>query len=319
MTRNLKKLEAWIDARLWKGVSETERQILINYKIALDDIRKTLGKVYEKYASGGVLTHAEMTKYNRLKNLHDQLTGIMGPTLSKNGKLVEKLSEVQYEESYYMHAWAIDQTGGVALRWGLLDEAAVKAAVEAGGWRDLQKIVIKDLSQDALIKIDRAVTQGIIRGLPYEKMAKEIKHAIEINAARAQTIAQTEAHRAMVQGQKDNYIKAGDMGIELKQVWTATLDDRTRPSHAQMDGEVADENGMFHAPWGLTSGPGQEGPPEEVINCRCRITGEIEGYEANTRWSRNAEGKGELIPMTNFTDWAKDRGLEKNIYGREYK
>ncbi len=315
MTRDLKKLEAWVDRRLWKGVSATERKILIAYKEALDDIRKALGKVYEKYAQNGALTHAEMTKYNRLKNLHDQLTGIMGPTLSKNGKLVEKLAEVQYEESYYLHAWAFDQATGVAARWGLLNEAAVKAAVE----NELRKIAIEGIKKDGLIGIRRTITQGIIQGKPYDKMAKDLKAFIERNAAGYQRIAQTEAHRAMVLGQKDNYQKAEDMGIELKQVWDATLDNRTRPSHAEMDGQEADENGMFHTSWGLVSGPGQEGPPEEVINCRCRITGKIEGYESKSRWARNAEGKGELVPMTTFTDWAKDHGIAKNIYGQEYK
>ena len=127
--RDLAKLEAWVDKRLAAGITRTERQILINYKIALDGIRVELSKVYEKYAKAGALTYAEMTKYNRLKNLHDQLTGTMGTVLSKNGRLVNKLAEVQYQESFFMHAWAIDQSAGVNLRWGLLNEKAVKAAV----------------------------------------------------------------------------------------------------------------------------------------------------------------------------------------------
>ncbi len=268
MTRDLKKLEDWVDRRLWLGVTRTERKILINYKIALDEIRKELSKVYEKYAKGGVLTHAEMTKYHRLKNLHDQITGIMGPTLSKNGKLIERLSEVQYEESFYLHAWAIDQSTGVSARWGLVSEKMIEQAVKAPEWRSLQEIAIRTLKQDAIVKMDRTIAQGLIQGFSYEKMAKTIKvDVLEKSAAAARRIAQTEGHRAMVLGQLDNYAKAEDLGLELKYVWDATLDDRTRPSHAEMDGKVADENGMFHTSWGLVSGPGLEGPPEEVINC----------------------------------------------------
>ncbi len=315
MSRNLAKLEEWGDTVLWKGISRTERAILINYKQALDEIRHELGKVYEKYAINGMLTHAEMSKYHRLKSLHDQLAGIMGPTLSKNGKLVEKLQEVQYEESFYLHAWALDQTSGAALRWGLLNEAAVKRAVEAGGWRELHDIAIKDLKRDGLAKIDRAVTQGIIRGLPYEKMAKEVKGAITANSARATLIARTEGHRAMVQGALDNYAKAQELGIDIKLVWDATLDDKTRPSHAEMDGKSADEDGMFHTSWGLVSGPGQEGPPEEVINCRCRVTSQIEGYGPKARRVRD-EG---VIPYTTFKDWAQERGITKNVYGEAYR
>ncbi len=320
MTRDLKKLEEWVDRRLWKGVSATERKILIEYKIALDDIRKVLGKVYEKYAKNGVLTHAEMTKYHRLKNLQDQLTGIMGPTLSKNGKLVEKLALVQYEESYYLHAWAIDQATGVAARWGLVSETMIEQAVRAPEWRALAEIAIRTLKVDTIAKMDRTIVQGLIQGFSYEKMAKAIKKdLLEPSAAKARRIAQTEGHRAMVLGQLDNYAKAEDMGLKLQQVWVATLDNRTRPSHAAMDGEAADEDGKFHTSWGDVSGPGLEGPPEEVINCRCRVVGQIEGYEPESRWARNAEGRGEVIPMTTFTDWAKDHGIAKNIYGQEYR
>lgn len=315
MTRNLDKLIKWVDARLGKGVSKVQRQILVNYKIALDDIRKELSKVYEKYASGGTLTYAEMTKYHRLKNLHDQLTGIMGPTLSKNGKLVEKLSEVQYEESFFLHSWAVDQSAGVSLRWGLLNEAAVKAAVEGQGWRELYDISIKGMKQDALVKLDRVITQGLIKGSPYEKMARAIKKEVmEASARRAMTIAQTEAHRAQVLGQLASAEKAEELGIALKRVWNATLDTRTRPSHAQMDGQEADEDGEFHAPWGSTKGPGVDGPPEEVINCRCSVTERIDGYGPKVRRARD-EG---IIPYTTFTDWAKERGISKNIYGQEY-
>jgi uncharacterized protein with gpF-like domain len=145
-------------------------------------------------------------------------------------------------------------------------------------------------------------------------MAREMKSFIQRSAAGYRTIAQTEAHRAQVLGQIENYAKAEDLGIALKRKWVATLDDRTRPSHAEMDGVEADEDGLFETSWGTVNGPGLEGPPEEVINCRCRVESEIEGYGPKVRRVRD-EG---VIPYTTFGEWARERGLSKNIYGKEY-
>lgn len=333
MTRDLKKLEAWVDRRLWKGVSATERKILIAYKEALDDIRKALGKVYEKYAQNGVLTHAEMTKYHRLKSLHDQLTGTMGPVLSKNGRLVEKLAEVQYEESYYLHAWALDQHAGMQFNWGLLNEKAVKAAVTNSKWRAYLDIAIKDLKLKSLSDLDRAITQGLIRGFSYENMAKELKKVLGVSAKKARLIAQNEAARAQIIGKLETHRQADDMGIISKAIWDATLDRRTRPEHAALDQQEATMRELasgtevpmwyVHFPDGgadWVEGPKLSGNASFDINCRCTVTQQIEGYEPTSRWAReDPEKSGKIIPMTKFGDWAKDHGIAKNIYGQEYR
>ncbi len=54
-------------------------------------------------------------------------------------------------------------------------------------------------------------------------------------------------------------------------VWHATQDDRTRDSHAEMDGqEVAMGESFITGNGNALEFPGDpNGPPEEVINCRC--------------------------------------------------
>lgn len=332
MTRDLRKLEAWVDRRLWKGVSATERKILIAYKEALDDIRKTLGKIYEKYAKNGELTYAEMTKYNRLKSLHDQLTRTMGPVLSKNGKTVEKLAEIQYQESFYLNAWAFDQHAGMQFSWGLLNENAVKAAVTNSKWRHYMDIAIKDLKLKSLSDLDRAITQGLIRGYSYEHMARDVKKALGLSAKKARLIAQNEAARAQMVGKLETHRQADKMGIISKAIWDATLDRRTRPEHGALDQkegtlrELASgvEVPMWYAhfPDGgadWVEGPKLSGNASMDINCRCTVTRRFEGYEPKSRWAReDPEKSGKIIPMTTFENWSEERGISKNIYGQEY-
>jgi SPP1 gp7 family putative phage head morphogenesis protein len=281
--------------------------MFINYKTALDQIRVELSKIYEKYAKSGALTYAEMSKFNRLDKLNTQLSDILGPTLSANGRLVENLRRVQYQESFYRHAYAIDQSAGVSLRWGLLNPKTVEAAVNAPAWRALKDIAVKTWKRDTFVKLDRTITQGLIQGFSYDKMAKAIKEDVaEKSASNAQRIARTEAHRATVQGQLDTYEEAEELGVKVQRVWDATLDKATRPEHGELDGQIADEEGMFHTAVGLVEGPGLSGEPSFDINCRCSVRPQIEGYEPKVRRIRD-EG---VQPYKTYSEWAKDKGIK---------
>lgn len=260
-----------------------EREVIRNYREALKAIRDDIGKIYEKYAKNGKLTHAEMSKYNRLTSLERQLTEEIRPVFRKNGALIEKMARVEYEEAFYRTAWAIDQNTGVSLRWGLLNPKAVEAAVA----NPLRLIAEKRLRQDGLLKIQRAVSQGLIRGLSYPNMMKEIKGAINGNAEDALRIVRTEGQRAQVLGQQANYAEARDIGVEVVEVWDATLDSRTRNSHGALDGVRASYRSNGEPYWILAGdevgGPLQSARPEQTINCRCRVRGEIEGFEPEKR------------------------------------
>ena len=308
-TRDLAKLETWVDKRLWAGVSATERALLVNYREALDAVRVGLAKVYEKYAKAGVLTQAEMTKYNRLANLEKDLAEVLGPALSKNGRAVKRLTAEQYRASAFMHAWAIEQSVGGQIRWGLLNktamDAAVKATFDAPAWRAAGEIAIKQLRADGLARMDRTIRQGVVRGLSYDKMAKAIREdVLERSAADAIRIARTEAHRAMTRGQVATYDEAEEQGLELRRFWMATLDSHTRDSHAAMDGVESNEDGTFNLAGYTIDGPGDpQLPPEEAINCRCSLRSQIDDYGPKVRRIRD-EG---VVPYTTYREWEKER------------
>jgi hypothetical protein len=308
----LDKQEAAIRRAIESLQSGYERRIMQNYRDGLNGIRDALSVLYEKYASDGVLTYSEMTRYNRLKGLHDQLVEIMGPVFSKNGQLVEKLTRVQYQESFYRYAWAIDQTAGVELKWGLLNEKTVEAAVGMGPYRELRGIAIKNARGTTLAQIDRTITQGLIRGESYPNMAKALKGVLDRRASDYLMIARTEGQRAAVIGQQANYFKAQDLGVELTEVWDAALDDRTRPEHGALDGVPKDEE---HNGWYLdgewVTGPVQHSDPAQSINCRCRVRAEIAGYGPKVRRIRD-EG---VVPYKSYNQWAKDHGFRVNRDG----
>lgn len=293
-----------------------EREIVFNYAAALDSIRVDLAKVYERYAVNGELTHAEMSKFNRLTNLEKQIVEEMKPVFVKDQRLIDNMKTVTYEASFYRNAWAIDQTSGVALRWGLLNTEAVKAAV----YNDFTELAYKKLRQDGLLKAQRAIRQGIIQGSSYPKMARLIKEQlIKPSISDAIRIARTEGQRAMVQGQQATYNKAEDLGVEMEQVWDAALDSRTRPAHGALDGVAAKVDSHGNKYWtspavgAPISGPLQSGVASFDIRCRCRIRGQLKGYGPEVRRMRD---KG-IKPYETYSDWAKEKGLKKNQYGQK--
>lgn len=96
---------------------------------------------------------------------------------------------------------------------------------------------------------------------------------------RARTVARTEVVGAYNGGLHDAFamIVEGDPDTAYVKRWLATDDHRTRPDHVDADGQVR--------PWGQPFNVGgfqmqyphdPDGPPHEVINCRCTLLLETE-------------------------------------------
>lgn len=314
MSRSLRDLEKTV----WRELDKTERafyrELKRNYREALESIRKEIATVYEKYAINGELTRAQMTKYNRLAGLEKRINKILGNTASKNTSTFKRLKERQYSGSFFRHQWAIEQSVGAGLSWSTINEKAIAAAVD----NDLLKIATDRLRTNGRQRIRREITQGLIRGDSYDKMARGVKDAINRGATDAMRIARTEGQKAAVVGQKDSYRDARDKaGLEMRERWDATLDMRTRPEHAALDGQYAERVGddyMFNTSVGMVYGPlDPSAPASFVVNCRCRVSGEVVGYPPKIRRTR----EGGLEPYHTYGEWAKKRGIDKNKYGQK--
>eukprot|EP00919_Chromeraceae_sp_WS-2016_P053388 GHVR01126793.1.p1 GENE.GHVR01126793.1~~GHVR01126793.1.p1 ORF type:complete len:311 (-),score=50.50 GHVR01126793.1:1383-2315(-) len=283
------------------------KNILQNYQVALADIRKGMGVLYEKYAKKGVLTYAEMTKYNRLKSMHDNIIEQMGPIFSRNGKVIETLAADAYQASYYRNGWAITQDVGADVNWGLLNPEAVKAAVQ----NPISGLTLNGLTLEqrrrTLLGINRAVTQGLVQGESYPDMVKRVKGFLEGDAKRAMTVVRTEGQRAMVEGQVAAGERAGELGIKTRKIWDATLDGRTRPEHGEIDGQVANEKGYFSTAVGPVFAPLTSGDPAFDINCRCRVTYEVVGYE------------GDQTGYKTYDEWVQTQPKLKDKYDKRKK
>ena len=89
-----------------------------------------------------------------------------------------------------------------------------------------------------------------------------------------------------------------DMGNEIKKVWLATLDNRTRDSHAKLDLKKIPLNLPFDN--GLDRPRDPNGEPAEICNCRCTLTYDVGQKSGNLRASRKGEVKGSFKKSSSF-------------------
>ena len=156
--------------------------------------------------------------------------------------------------------------------------------------------------------IQSAVLQGILTGEPMKDIAKRFEEVVGMDERSAMRNARTAVTGAENAGRIDSYKRAQSLGIKMKQVWIATLDNRVRDSHAILDGEKQDVGKRFSNGCRYPGDP--QGAPSEIYNCRCRLIAAVEGsdlyekgYDPSIRKSSYLEEEG-----LTYEQWKKMHG-----------
>lgn len=114
-------------------------------------------------------------------------------------------------------------------------------------------------------QMNSSILQGILQGESIPKIADRIYPIVGNNENSAVRYARTMTTSAECHGRLDSYQELADRGVVLTKIWIATPDDRTRPSHIDMDGEEQNIDDEFSNGC-MFPGDG-DGPADEVWNC----------------------------------------------------
>lgn len=126
---------------------------------------------------------------------------------------------------------------------------------------------LSDVPQEIYDEVKRELEEGTLKGETESQLAARVRDVFgTIDAGRAQTIARTETASAYNTARLDAMKQAGFTHKE----WLTAHDERVRLTHnlAEAEGPIPVDqtfnNGLMH--------PGDpDGPPGEVINCRCTL------------------------------------------------
>lgn len=132
-------------------------------------------------------------------------------------------------------------------------------------------------------QIQSVTIQTILQGESVKNMAKRISRDLCVKDKNAALrYARTAVNGAENAGRLDSFRRAKAMGIDLKKMWIASPDGRTRDWHVDLDGQTVDIEKPFTNELGDIMYPGDSAAdPANVWNCRCTMVSQIKGFERN--------------------------------------
>jgi len=152
-------------------------------------------------------------------------------------------------------------------------------------YHDYGKAVAKDIKEGRQIAWDKkrvksVLTQAVLQGESIPKITKRLEiitggdHKAAIRNARTMMTGVQNA------GRIDAMKRANDLGIPTKKQWLATVDNRTRHWHRELDGVIKDIDEPFENSVGKIMYPADpEASGANVYNCRCTLLSAIKGFE----------------------------------------
>jgi SPP1 gp7 family putative phage head morphogenesis protein len=151
---------------------------------------------------------------------------------------------------------------GISVEFNLKDPAVLKELAKRG------TMIAGEIADRTLNDFRKVLyTSYMEQGLSPYDVRKQIEGMFENTYRnRAMAISRTETGIASSIAQHETYEK-NDV---RKKEWISTMDDKTRPSHAEANGQIVDIDEPFDIGGTKLMHPlDPSGPADEVINCRC--------------------------------------------------
>ena len=155
-------------------------------------------------------------------------------------------------------------------------------------------------------RITASVTSSILQGKSIKGMVDDLQTRIPtMNRDSAIRTARTAVTGAQNAGRQDSYVAAEKMGIEMEREWVSALGARTRPEHAEADGQVVGVDEPFIVGGEMLMFPGdRNGSGWNIYNCRCTQIARVKGVDTSNAKRRDGYG---VMPDMTFAQWRNQK------------
>jgi len=303
-----------------KQIASIERQLKKEYAQALKEMQVKCNKVLSNFEKTdalmrakeqkGDITHKQYIDWRNRAILRNKQVQGMVQDLTERVVHADKIAADYingriprvFAENTNFATYEIERQARIDTNFTLVSEDAVSGLVT--GRTPIFPIAKVDIPKDKRWneqKIRSAITQGVLQGEAIPKIASRLQRVTDMDRVSATRNARTLMGRAQNAGRLESIKRAHDLGLPVKKIWIATLDNRTRDSHVDLDGEVQEYNAPFSN--GLEY-PCASGPPEENMNCRCDMRPIYKGskFDASDLGLRNTT----KLDGMSYEDW-KDK------------
>ena len=144
------------------------------------------------------------------------------------------------------------------------------------------------------VKLNSIIRSGIRKGKSITDIAVNIERLTKMDIVSAFRAARTGCTSAENSGKLDAMIAyRNKYGIDVKKMWYATLDGRTRTSHREVHGETRELEERFSN--GLMFPADPNGDASEIYNCRCTLLEIINGVDLDIATAPSGKTRDEWI------------------------
>lgn len=129
----------------------------------------------------------------------------------------------------------------------------------------------KEIQQGTIDLITSAITEAMKEGLGADAMAKRLRETFSgMSKVRSVAIARTETTGAYNSGHSLAYVELAESGFDIKQEWLSIIDNTTRQSHIDANGQIVGPAESFTIGGSSARYPGDAAlPAKERVHCRC--------------------------------------------------
>lgn len=269
---------------------EEIKPIYTQQKKSLDALHAFIGIMFIKYAVDGLLKMSAQQKANT--GITDTLKSMGKDLGTEEVKTMSEILATTFKDTYYKNAFIMDEGIKVDLKFDILKQEFIDAAVNQKFKGELFSDRIWKNKADMIDKLQSSIIEAMKGNTTIDKIGRDIKNTFNVQAYESQRLVRTETARIQTQASYDIGISSG-----VKQVmWSATLDMRTNPDDAELDGKV----------WGI-----DEDHPEPPLhpNCRCCLINVP--YEGWTSTQRKDNETKDAIDYKDYNTWLKDKGADE--------
>ena len=307
-------------------LAKMEKELHSVYKQAYTEARKTaddftkqfreMDKKKREQVKNGELDKAEYDRWRRTQvfqgNRYHQMADTLAADMTHTNQIAASVINGYLPEVYAVNhnygTYEVEKNSKINTQYTMYDKQTVERLMRDNPDLLPRKAAVNVPKDELWNKkhINSAITQGILQGESIDKISQrlaatftDMSHTSAIRNARTMTTS------AQNGGRIDSYKRAESMGINMLQVWVATLDDRTRHEHRLLDGQKRKVGEPFEVEGEKIFFPGDPAAdPALVYNCRCTLIGQVE--TVNFDLSDTSQRESKLGNMT-YEEWKEEK------------
>ena len=283
-------------AAVYENLAKYAQQNMANYEQlagpdyarAMQAVRNVVADAYGKYGEAGTLNYVEMQRYGRIIQFKNEIDNAIRNNLKGVVPKAQKILRETATNSYKGSASIAYQSARIKLPTPTvqqIDDIINTAPGIGPGMSFVDRMMLRQ--SDTVVRMQKDIMRQLAKdGAPLEDAWDTIQKSMTKTYLRDLAALKDEAHRTSQKAVDATLKTAASAGYIPTKIWVTAGDERVRPAHQALDGQVKDANEPFvigeDSPkvgsTGATEWDGYEayapmefGEPALDYNCRCWV------------------------------------------------